>query len=75
MWNLRNKTNEQRKRKRERNKPRNRLLTIENKLMVTRREVVGKRGKKGWGSKSILTMMKKQTKTSEIYGRKKWQDV
>ena len=38
MRNLRNKTNEQRK-KRERDKPRNRLLTIENKLMVTRGEV------------------------------------
>ena len=38
MWNLRNKTKEQKK-KRERGKPRNRLLTIENTLMVTRREV------------------------------------
>ena len=41
MGNLRNKTNEQRK-KRERDKPRNRLLTLENKLMVTRGEI-------GWG--------------------------
>ena len=31
MWNLRNKTNEQRGEKR--GKPRNRLLTLENKLM------------------------------------------
>ena len=38
MWNLRNKTNEQRK-KRERDKPRNGLLTIENKPMVTRGDV------------------------------------
>ena len=36
MWNLRNKTNEQRGKKRERDKPRTRLLTIENKLMVIR---------------------------------------
>ena len=39
MWNLRNKTNEQRE-KREREKPRNRLLTIEDKLMVTRGQAV-----------------------------------
>ena len=38
MWNLRNKTSEQRK-ERERDKPRNRLLTIENTLLVTRGEV------------------------------------
>ena len=44
MWNLRNKTDEQRK-KREREKPRHRLLTIENKLMVTRGEVAGAWGK------------------------------
>ena len=31
MWNLRNKTNEQRGKKRERSKPGNGLLTIENK--------------------------------------------
>ena len=36
MWNLRNKTNEQRGRKKERGKPRNRFLTVENTLMVTR---------------------------------------
>ena len=36
MWNLRNKTNKQREKKREkRDKSGNRLLTIENKLMVT----------------------------------------
>jgi len=36
MWNLRNKTNEQREKKRERegDKPRNGLLTVENRLMV-----------------------------------------
>ena len=40
MWNLRNKTNKQREKKREkRDKSGNRLLTIENKLMVTRAEV------------------------------------
>lgn len=37
MWNLRNKTNEQRKK--ERDKPRNRLPIIENKLMVAGGEV------------------------------------
>ena len=31
MWNFRNETNEQRKKKRKRDKPRNRLLTTENK--------------------------------------------
>ena len=45
MWNLRNQTNEQRKknkdRERERDKPRNRLLTIENKVMITREGVGG----------------------------------
>ena len=35
MWNLKNKINEHRKK---RDKPRNRLLTIESKLMVTRGE-------------------------------------
>ena len=43
MWNLRNKTNEQRKKERERDKARNRLLPIENKLMATRGEWGG-----GW---------------------------
>ena len=38
MWNLRNKTIEQRK-KRERDKPRNRLLIMENKLKVAGWEV------------------------------------
>jgi len=37
-WNLRKKTNDPRGKK-ERGKPRNKLLTIENKLMVTRGEV------------------------------------
>ena len=36
MWNLRNQTNEQRKKKREGGKPRNRHLAIENKLMGPR---------------------------------------
>ena len=48
MWNLRNKTNEQRE-KREGGKPKNRFLTIENKLMVTRREVGGRTGETGDG--------------------------
>ena len=40
MWNLRNKTNEQRKKEeREKDKPRTKLLTTKNKLMVTRGEV------------------------------------
>ena len=38
MWNLRNTTNHQRKKKGDKDKPRSRLLTIENKLMVTRGE-------------------------------------
>ena len=42
LLNLRNKTNEQRG-KRQREKPRNTLLTIENKLIVTRGEMGG-----GW---------------------------
>ena len=41
MWNLRNETNDQRKRERE--TPRNRPLTIENNLMITRGEMDG-----GW---------------------------
>ena len=45
MWNLRDKTKEQRKR----DKPRNRFLTIENKLMVTRGEVGGEMGEIGDG--------------------------
>ena len=47
MWNLRNKTSEhkgkERETERDRGNPRNRLLTIENKLMVNRGEVGG-----GW---------------------------
>ena len=39
------KIKEQRGEKRERGKPRNRLLTVENNLMVTRREVGGGVGK------------------------------
>ena len=43
MWNLRNKTYERRgnKREREKKKSRNRFLTREDKLMVTRRDVGG----------------------------------
>ena len=40
MWKLRNKTNEQRE-NRERDKSRNRLLTVQNTPMVTRQEVDG----------------------------------
>ena len=36
MWHLRKKTDEQKGKEREREKARNRLLSIENKLMVTR---------------------------------------
>ena len=42
VWNLRNKTNEQRKK--ERGKPRNTLLTRENKLMLTGGEGMGEIG-------------------------------
>ena len=45
MRNLRNKTSDQRRkgeRERLRGKPRNRLLAMENKLIVTRREVSGR---------------------------------
>ena len=38
MWNLRNKTNEQREKK-TKTKPENRILTIETKLMINRGEV------------------------------------
>ena len=43
MANLRNKTNKQRK-KREKDKPRNRLFVLENKLIVTRGAVEGGMG-------------------------------
>ena len=46
MWNLRNKPN---KGKKERDTPRNRLLTIEKQLMVTRGEVGEEMGKIGDG--------------------------
>ena len=39
MWELRNKT--KRERERERDEPRNKLLTLENKLVVSRGEVDG----------------------------------
>ena len=42
IWNLRNKTRSHRGKK-ERGKPRNRLLTIENKQMVTRGVVEGEK--------------------------------
>ena len=45
MWNLRNKTNEQKGKKgKERRKPSKGLLTIKNKLMVIRGEVNGEIG-------------------------------
>ena len=47
IWNLRNKTNEQREKKKE-DKPRNRLLTIENKVIFTRGRVGGM-GEIGYG--------------------------
>ena len=40
MWNLRNKINEQREKKRSRNL----LLTIENRLMLNSEEVGGRKG-------------------------------
>jgi len=46
MWNLRNKTNEQRKKE---TKQKNRLLNIENKLVTARREVGEGMGEKGEG--------------------------
>ena len=55
MWNLRNKTNEQREKKQKQNKtkmrgkPRKRLLTIKNKLMVTRGQVGREMGEMGDG--------------------------
>ena len=50
VWNLRNKINKQRgKREGGRDKPRNRPLTTENKLMVTRGEVGGRMGEIGDG--------------------------
>ena len=50
MWNLRSKTSKgKRERERESRKPRNRLLTIENKLMVTRGEVSRGMGEIGGG--------------------------
>ena len=45
MWNLRNEKSEQRKKKQR--ETRNKLLTIGNKLMVTRREVGGGMGEIG----------------------------
>ena len=50
MWILRNKTNEQRE---ESDKPRNRLLTIENKLMATRGEMGGGIGETGDGAEGV----------------------
>ena len=50
MWNLRNKTNKQRGKEREReSKPRNRLLTTENTLKVSIEEVGGGMGEVGDG--------------------------
>ena len=44
MWDLRNKTNKHGGVEEKRGKPRNRLSTIENKLIVTRGEVGGRMG-------------------------------
>ena len=49
MWNLGNKQ----RGKREGGKPRNKLLTIENKLMVTSREVGGGIGKTSNGDSGV----------------------
>lgn len=54
MWNLRNRTNEWRRNK---DRSRNRFLTRENKMMVTREEA---RWNRGWRSKSALTVRKKK---------------
>ena len=43
--------------KEKRDKPKNRLLTTENKQMVTRGDVSGRMGETGLGSKNILTLM------------------
>ena len=52
MWNLRCKTNKERKNKdRKKDKPMKRLLNIENKLMVIRREVGGGVGDRSDGFK------------------------
>ena len=48
MGNLRNRTNEQRGGK-ERDEPRNRFLTLENKVMVTKAEDGGGMGEMGDG--------------------------
>lgn len=52
MWNLRNK-NEQTGNKRGRGKPRSRLITRENKLMVTRGEVGERMTEIGDGDKQV----------------------
>ena len=47
MWNLRNKTGEQKGKRKERGEPENRLLKIENKLKVDGEKWVGD-GLDGW---------------------------
>ena len=49
------KTNEQRK-KRGRDKPRNRLLNIDSKLVVTREKCVGNGLSRKWGLRSAFVM-------------------
>jgi len=49
MWNLRNKTNEQEKKERKRVTNQNRLLTIKNTPIVTRREMGGEMCETGQG--------------------------
>ena len=55
MWSLRNTTDEQRGKQREREggKPGNRLLTVENNLLVIRREVGGGMSEVGDGDQGV----------------------
>ena len=53
MWNFRKITNEQREEKGEREKPEHRLLTTENKLMVTRGEAGSGMGEMGDGDQRV----------------------
>ena len=50
MWNLRNKTSKQREKKREEGKPKNRVLRVESKLIITRGEADGELGEIGDGN-------------------------
>ena len=57
MWNLRNKTNQLRGKKRERDKPRHRLLTLENIDMVTSGNMRVDGGNRCWGLRSALALV------------------